>query len=531
MIGRVVGNFRFTELLGEGGIGAVYAAVDQMLGRPVAIKLLRPELAHDTRFVERFRSEAASLARLNHPNITTLYSLHSEGGELLMIIELVEGRTLEDILRASGKLSVEECQAMAAQATEGFAYAHRMGVVHRDIKPANLMVTADGALKIMDFGIARIQGSQRMTRTGHIIGTLAYMAPEQIKGQEGDERSDIYSLGVVLYELLSGDPPFVADSEYQLIRAQVEETPRPLSERLPAIDPAIDHAVMRALSKEPADRFASMLELAQALGSTMALSTAKETMIRRVAPLVSQLAATRQRPTPIDPAGAGFGPVEQTPMAASSPSAPLSPQWVPPAPSPLEPAAAASERKRRLNLPLLLFAGAVVLFLAGVGFILKDTFFAAKPPPSIIAPTDAPKEPIAPSSPPAEPPADTAPSTDNPSRPSESTPPESPSPAPTPAPVAPPAPPSPAPPLSAPPLAPLTPGTLTPGSGAVEPKPPVEEAPSKPEKKTRKESKTPPKKAPSVAKDGNGGGSGSAAKQRSTPSTQSGSSGWSIQRN
>lgn len=551
MIGRVVGNFQFTELLGEGGIGAVYAAIDQMLGRRVAIKLLRPELAHDARFLDRFRGEAASLARLNHPNITTLYSLHSEGQELLMIIELVEGRTLEDILRASGRLSADECLALAAQATEGFAYAHRTGVVHRDIKPANLMVTADGSLKIMDFGIARIRGSQRMTRTGHIIGTLAYMAPEQIQGHEGDERSDIYSLAIVLYELLVGDPPFVADSEYQLIRAQVEEIPRSLAERLPGIDPAIDRAVMQALAKNPEARFATMTEFSRALGSTMGLTAAKETMVRRVAPLVSQLAATRQRPMITDPtamptfAASGSTPSSYTaatppenlptwsPSTGAASAAPPAPWPAPeptavPAPRP-QPVGSASGR-RGLSIPMMVLGGVVLLFIAGIGFILKDTFFASRPP-QVAAPADAPlpaaKEVAEPATPVAEQPepGSKVTSTESPgSQPAITLP--SVAPAPSPPPPSPP----PATPVTLQPpgsLAPLTPVTPPakqgPAVGSVEPKQPVEESPSEPKKSEKKAIKPPTKKT--VAR----GDEGSRRSSSETPTNQGGS-GWVIRR-
>jgi len=513
--GRVVGNFQFTDLLGEGGIGAVYAAVDRMLGRPVAIKCLRPELAHDTRFVDRFRSEAASLARLNHPNITTLYSLHSEGQELLMIIELVEGRTLEDVLRASGKLTADECLALASQATEGFAYAHRMGVVHRDIKPANLMVTGDGSLKIMDFGIARIRGSQRMTRTGHIIGTLAYMAPEQIQGHEGDERSDIYSLGIVFYELLAGDPPFIADSEYQLIRAQVEEPPRALAERLPGIDPAINQAVMRALAKEPAERFATMQEFSRALGSTMGMSTAKETMVRRVGPLVSQLAATRQRPMLTDPGVAPPPSPSRAPASQASIVPPSPSQWSTPQPEP----AAAPDRKRRISAPVLLLGGVVAAFVVGIGYILMDTFFAAttaEPPSSL------PGDVVTPGpSQTQSPPPTTVTSTESPA--------EKPAPAPSPAVPTPTAPavqhPSP------PPLAPIAP-KQAPAIGSIAPQQPVDEGPgeaAKPEEKPKKQAK--PSQKRSQPADRSSGGSNSGRSKPSPPPAQSGSSGWAIQRN
>lgn len=266
MIGREIGNYRITQRLGQGGVGEVFAGVDQMLNRPVAIKALRAEFGRDPGVLARFRSEAESLARLNHPNITMLYSLQREGEELFMIMELVRGRTLEALLASCRRLSEQQALAITAQALDGLGYAHGAGVIHRDIKTGNLMVGASGLLKIMDFGIARMRGSGRLTRQGHIVGTLAYMSPEQIRGEEGDERSDLYSLAIVLYELLSGDPPFVSDSEYELIRAQVEAVPPRLIGRVSGVRPEIEKALMRALAKRPADRFATAAEFGRALG-------------------------------------------------------------------------------------------------------------------------------------------------------------------------------------------------------------------------------------------------------------------------
>lgn len=267
MTTRILGRYEVIGLLGSGGIGQVYAAQDQMLGRTVALKALRPEFSSDRTFLERFHAEAASLARLSHQNIATLYDLQADGQQLYMIMELVRGHTLEAALVRSKRLGVEEALAVTAQTIAGLAYAHRMGVIHRDIKPSNLMLTDSGMLKIMDFGIARVRGSQRLTRTGNIVGTLAYVAPEQIKGGEGDERSDLYSLASVVYEMLAGDPPFNAGTEYELIRAQVEASPEKLRTRLDTVPAALDDALMRALAKDPQQRFASVEEFGQALGS------------------------------------------------------------------------------------------------------------------------------------------------------------------------------------------------------------------------------------------------------------------------
>src|SRR5579862_3371109 len=266
---QTVGQYEIRDLLGEGGIGQVHAAFDTVLQRDVAMKSLRPELLSDTNFVDRFRAEAKSLARLNHPNITTLYSLIPDGKNLYMVMELVRGHTLDDILaKRNAPLDVRESLAIIAQAADGLAYAHSMGVIHRDIKPSNLMVAENGVLKIMDFGIARVRGSQRLTRSGSIVGTLAYMAPEQLRGEEGDEACDLYSLAIVLYEMLTGTPPFSANSEYDLMQAQINQRPDRLTPRVPGLDSKVESAIMKALSKKPAQRFPSTRAFSDALGAS-----------------------------------------------------------------------------------------------------------------------------------------------------------------------------------------------------------------------------------------------------------------------
>jgi eukaryotic-like serine/threonine-protein kinase len=264
-----IGPYELRELLGEGGIGRVYAAYDTVLQREVAIKSLRPELLSDSNFLARFRAEATSLARLNHPNITTVHTLINEGRNLYMVMELVRGETLENLLkRRDGALGVRESLAIMGQSADGLAYAHSMGVIHRDIKPANLMITGAGLVKIMDFGIARARGSQRLTRTGSMVGTLAYMAPEQLRGEPGDERSDLYSLAIVLYEILSGATPFSATSDYELMQAQIHARPPPLSSAIPGVTGRIERALMKALAKKPDQRFATLREFKDALGAS-----------------------------------------------------------------------------------------------------------------------------------------------------------------------------------------------------------------------------------------------------------------------
>jgi serine/threonine protein kinase len=263
---RTIGHYEVLELLGEGGIGQVHRARDTVLGREVAIKSLRPELLNDASFVERFRTEATNLARLNHPNITTVYALLESGKQLYMVMELVRGRTLEAILQERHSLPPDEAVAIVSQAADGLAYAHDVGIIHRDIKPANLILTDSGVIKITDFGIARVQGSQRLTRDGSIIGTLAYMAPEQLRAEEVDARTDLYSLAIVFYEMLSGSVPFTATSDYDLMRAQIHTPPERLKHRVGRLDSQLEKALMRALAKKPTDRFSSVAAFKEALG-------------------------------------------------------------------------------------------------------------------------------------------------------------------------------------------------------------------------------------------------------------------------
>jgi len=267
MTPRSIGRYDIESVLGAGGIGQVFAARDQQLGRLVAIKSLHAQFVSDPVFVNRFRDEARILAGLSHVNITTLYDLLEENQQIHMVMELVRGRTLDAVLKEATRLSVPECLAIIDQTITGLTYAHDMGVVHRDIKPSNLMLMDSGLLKIMDFGIARVKGSQRLTQTGTMVGTLSYLPPEQIMGGEGDQRGDLYSLACVLFEMLAGDPPFNAKSEYELIRAHVEVPPPKITEHLPNIPLAIEQALIRALAKNPEDRFESVREFGEALGT------------------------------------------------------------------------------------------------------------------------------------------------------------------------------------------------------------------------------------------------------------------------
>ncbi len=265
-----IGNFKIIEKIGEGGMGEVYKGIDTMLEREVAIKMMRPELINRQEIVDRFKTEAVATGRLNHSNITTLYNFGQTQGQYYMALEFVNGETLESIIKKRGALPWREALNYATAALEGLEYAHQLKIVHRDLKPSNLMVNEQGNTKIMDFGIARILGKARLTKTGNFIGTLEYTAPEQIQGKEGDARSDIYSLAAVLYEMLTGHVLFKSSTEYELMNAQIKEKPKSLREFNPEIPSKLEKLVLQALEKDPSERFSSALEFNQALRSLIA---------------------------------------------------------------------------------------------------------------------------------------------------------------------------------------------------------------------------------------------------------------------
>ena len=265
MIGERIGHLRVIASIGVGGMGAVWHAVDELLDRHVALKVIRPELMSRPGLAERFRSEAIVLARLQHPCIAALYGLEKRGDEYVMVMEFVDGQTLDDRLANEGALSWPEATRITRAVLDALDHAHESGVIHRDIKPANVMITRAGRVKVMDFGIARLVGAQRQTRTGAAVGTPSYMSPEQLLGQEVDGRADVYAVGTLLYELTTGHLPFEVEGDYLRMIAQLQQVPALPGTHNAALPAGLDLIVARALQKEPDDRYATSGDFRDAL--------------------------------------------------------------------------------------------------------------------------------------------------------------------------------------------------------------------------------------------------------------------------
>lgn len=263
----VGGRYRLIQRIGSGGMADVWSADDSMLGREVALKFLHERFAQDEQFVERFRREAQAAAGLQHPNVVGVYDRGEHDGRHWIAMEYVQGASLKDLITRG--LSIGESVEIIRQVLAGVKFAHERGIVHRDLKPHNVMVDAEGRARVTDFGIARA-GASEITQTGSVLGTAQYLSPEQAQGFEVQETSDLYSVGVILYEALTGRVPFEADTAIAIAMKQVSEQPRPPSELNPQVSPALDAVVLRALAKDPADRFQSADEFLRALDSAEA---------------------------------------------------------------------------------------------------------------------------------------------------------------------------------------------------------------------------------------------------------------------
>jgi serine/threonine-protein kinase len=325
------GRYRIQRKLGAGGMADVYLAEDQELGRRVAIKILNGRHANDDQFIERFRREAKNAAALNHPNIVSIYDRGEAEDTYYIAMEFLDGRTLKELVVSRGAAPINVAIEYARQILSALRFAHRHGIVHRDIKPHNVLVDAEGRVKVTDFGIARA-GTSQMTETGSIVGTAQYLSPEQARGGEVDPRSDLYSLGVVLYELLTGKTPFDGETPVEIAMKHLSNAPKPPSKLRPDVTPELDKVVLRALAKNPDDRYQSADEMEADLervarGAPVSAATAAT----QVLPAAAAVAADPTSATMIAPPSAPARVVPPPPVVTeeeyAEPGGPGRPLW------------------------------------------------------------------------------------------------------------------------------------------------------------------------------------------------------------
>jgi serine/threonine-protein kinase len=370
--GRVYGNRYEIDLhIARGGMAEVYRARDRLLGRPVALKVLFPELSVDRSFVERFRREAQAAANLSHPNIVPVFDWGEDAGAYYIVMEFVDGQPLSAILRSNGPLPSEKSVPIATDVASALAYAHRRGVVHRDVKPGNILITEDFTVKVTDFGIARaLNADDSLTQTGAVMGTATYFSPEQAQGMGVDGRSDIYSLGVVMFEMATGQPPFTGESPVAIASKHVRELPPLPHEINPQIPPQLERIIMKAMAKLPEDRYQSAAELQEAL---QAFSQGRPTPVSASPPTTiveptSLLQSASSQPTEMVGATALSGSFGPPTMIA--PSAGRLPGGTPPENQSLAVLAAERREQRRTRiygglLGVMIIALAVMVFLIG----------------------------------------------------------------------------------------------------------------------------------------------------------------------
>lgn len=359
MLGKTIGNYKVTKFIGDGGMGQVWLAEHTLLGRKVAIKSLHPQFARNAGIRARFKQEAATLAHLQHPNIVALHDYIEEGDDAFLVMEYVEGTPLDELItHQTGPIPTEQLRELFGQILDGFVYAHGKMVVHRDIKPSNFLVTKDGNVKILDFGIAKIltESNQKLTKTGANMGTVLYMSPEQVRGEALDLRSDIYSLGVTLFQMATGQCPYNADSSEFLVYDQIVNKPLPPASQIyPGVTAEMETLISKATQKLAVDRFQDCTEFKRALMAGEKLQVA--------APAIVELSKTV-----VD--------VQQPPVV-SAPSQPMAPPAVQVAAPSAAPSAAPTPATRttKKGMPMMaifgIFVGlaivvSVVLWQAGV---------------------------------------------------------------------------------------------------------------------------------------------------------------------
>ena len=381
LVNKTLGQFQITRELGRGGMAVVYEAYQPALQRKVALKVLPPSLAQDD-FVRRFQHEAIAAAGLRHPNIVTIYDVSSEGHYNYIVMEFLEGRPLSEVIRTGGPMPLDRLCKIVEQVAQALDYAHQHGFIHRDIKPSNIMLDQADHATLTDFGIARALTGTHLTQTGTLIGTPEYMSPEQVTGEEIDARTDVYSLGIVAYEMVTGQVPFSGTTASVLYK-QANTPPPPLRTHVPGVNPTVENVILRALAKRRDERYATAGQFAQALIAATA-SQPGAMPSRQTSPAITQQASH----------------ISPQPMSVSPPTYTSPPAYMPPQPIPTQPPAA----PRASGLPrglLWVLAGGAALAVLCVAIAIV-AWIANRDHPAI-QPTETPKQitQASPTSPPA----------------------------------------------------------------------------------------------------------------------------------
>ena len=370
LVGQQIGKYQIQGLIAYGGMAAVYRGRDTMLDRDVALKVLNSGLAHDPAAAERFRREAITAANLEHPNIVPVYDVREMDGLSYIAMRYVPGETLRERLRRESRLPLDQIVPIVGAVAAALSYAHRRGVVHRDVKPGNILLEPNGRVLLADFGIARTAGQSRVTATGEVVGTVQYLAPELIQGAEAGPGSDIYALGVVLYEMLTGRPPFEGDDLMSILYRQIQDPPPPLRTGAPAVDAALGPILERALAKTPALRYPTPDALAADVTRAVA-----------ALPPGTMLTPARRDPPPPPPAPRVAEALPATAVAAIGPA--LDPATRPTTPAPVAPRRRVGRQALVLGGVALFLLGALVL---GVGALRREPGGGGEAEPGFDAP-------------------------------------------------------------------------------------------------------------------------------------------------
>jgi len=337
LVGKRLGKYEIQAEIGKGGMGVVYQGYDPLLDRRVAVKVLAPHLVRERGYVERFLREARSAARLKHDGIVTIYDVGQQENWYYIVMEYLEGQTLAQIIRQRGTLSSDQALAILRRLGEALDYAHHYGLVHRDVKPGNIVVDSAGHATLADFGVARASGQMTLTKAGGLVGTPQYMSPEQAQGEQVDHRTDVYSLGVVAYEMLTGQTPFGAATPHAVLHQLIYEPPPSVRSRRPDLPAEVDRVLAIVLAKEPASRYQMATSFVETLGQALASK-------------VRPAGASSARPVSLQPMG--VSPARSASLPKARETAPPARPASPPKSREVAPRAAASRGRTRSSWAL-----------------------------------------------------------------------------------------------------------------------------------------------------------------------------------